>query len=212
MENTPHIQEIEQEAKLGIFQIGSIVALKSHPYINTVDDGDEVNKKIIFSGETQLISPLMVVIETLIENKQIFDEHSGIQIAGYDENQKIFAFQCKCLWYSSKSNQYEESWFSSKLLKLLVANEKSKSSFEYEKMIKSFGAFVTLKTIQLESVKKRSFLNQKGNSNDENSKTINALLTFVPPLMQVIGTAKSESKEPIFDPKTNLRKRFISRY
>ena len=164
-----------------------------------------------------------------IDSKQLFDENTGIQISGFNEHSKIHSWQSKCLWYSHKSHQFEEAFFSSKILKIIqsdpvfdcdtkeksedeikIIEEEKRKIIEYDKSLKQTGALVSLKTIDLEAGKRKSFLHQKGNDK-VNNKTINALLSFVPPVMQVIGTVKSESKEPLFDLKTNSQKRFISK-
>jgi uncharacterized protein YodC (DUF2158 family) len=163
--------------------IGDIVALKSHPYSSTQHD-------ILIGGESQLLSPLMIVVETVGDAHHSYDENIGMQI-----QEKGKTCQCKCIWYSTKSHQFEETWLSSKVLKKIKAQEKSDS------IVKSieYGTLVTLKSAKLElSKQKSSFLIES----QREKSTINPVLSFVSPVMQVIGTSKSDSKDPKFDSKT----------
>lgn len=192
-------------------KLGDIVALKSHPFTAT-------NTDVIIGGEAQQLSPLMAVVEIVIESKNNFDEQTK------DSKGKK---QCKCIWFSNKSSQFEEAWLSDNLLKIISSNEKKgeveakleKEGFS-EDAIESLitthklekfavGQIVSLKTLKFELDKKKSTLKTQGyNSKDVH---ISALLSFVPPTMQVIGKSKNENKEPIFDVKSGEKKRFISK-
>lgn len=169
-------------------KLGDIVALKSHPFTAT-------NTNVIISGDAQHISPLMVVVETLIESKNLYDEQTG------DFKGKK---QCKCIWFSN--HNFEEAWISSEHLKVIKSEEESKEEKEVSFEI---GSFVSLKTLDIELGKKKSMLKTQGYGTKEVSMT--ALLSFVPPVLQVTGRSKNESKEPIFDAKTGVRKRYISK-
>jgi uncharacterized protein YodC (DUF2158 family) len=192
-------------------KLGDIVALKSHPFTAT-------NTDVIISGDAQHISPLMVVVEILIESKNIYDEQTG-DLKGKK--------QCKCIWFSNKSSQFEEAWLSDNLLNIIASNvkkseveaklekegfsEKEIESLMTTKKLEKFavGETVSLKTLNFELNKKKSTLKAHG----YNSKEVNisALLSFVPPTMQVIGKSKNENKEPIFDAKSSEKKRSISK-
>jgi hypothetical protein len=82
------------------FSLGDIVALNSHPY-------DQFLTSVIISGEPQLLSPLMVIIEVLNDTRNQYDEKTGEEIS------KTGNSQCKCIWFSNKSHQFEETWVSS---------------------------------------------------------------------------------------------------
>lgn len=169
-------------------KLGDIVALKSHPFTAT-------NTDVIISGDAQHISPLMIVVETLIESKNIYDEQTG-DLKGKK--------QCKCIWFSN--HNFEEAWISSEHLKVIKSEEESK---EEKEIAFEIGSFVSLKTLEIELGKKKSTLKTQGYGTKEVSMT--ALLSFVPPVLQVTGRSKNESKEPIFDAKTGVRKRYISK-
>ncbi len=169
--------------------IGDIVALRSHPYYS-----DQTN--ILIGGETQLISPLMIVVETVGDAQNSFDENVGMQI-----QEKGKSCQCKCIWYSTKSHQFEEAWLSSKALKKITPKDLNHTIHKQQFISKSigYGSLVTLKTTFLEIAKQKSSFSIE--SNREKS-TINPVLSFLSPVMQVIGTSKIDSKEPKFDSKT----------
>ncbi|HYG16140.1 MAG TPA: hypothetical protein VEC12_10345 [Bacteroidia bacterium] len=71
-----------------------------------------------------------------------------------------------------------------------------------------FGMKVEFKTSPLELGKKKITFKQTKTLRDD-GHTITALLSFVSPIMQVIGTARNDSKEPLFNAKTNERVRFV---
>ncbi|MDI9868584.1 WYL domain-containing protein [Flectobacillus roseus] len=176
--------------KVHLFKVGDIVALRSHPYTN-------FQHKVLISGEPQLISPLMVIVESIGDLQDVHDEFTGINLQKKGETSN-----CKCVWYSSKSAQFEEAWLSSKLLKLIQEKVETVS----EEIV--IGTIVTLSTAQLELSKVKSSLNIE----DEKVRTnLNPLLSFVSPLMQVIGVPKNDKKEALYDVKTGNKKREISK-
>ena len=194
MENTPNTEKHS-------FKLGDIVALSSHPFTSSYHD-------ILVEGEPQLISPLMIIIEILGDVQNLYDENVGNQIQGKGG----VTAQCKCMWYSSKSFQFEEAIISSKLLKKIQDNDDSvlKDKVDNGKLKHSqiiIGKSVTLLTAQLELNKLKSFDKNEGG---KKWSSISPLLSFVSPIMQIIGTAKNESKEPLFDAKTGNKKREIS--
>jgi hypothetical protein len=183
------------------FKLGDIVALSSHPFTSSHHD-------IFIGGEPQLISPLMVIVEIFGDIQDLYDENVGNQIQGKGG----ITAQCKCMWYSSKSFQFEEALISSKLLKKIQDNDVSilKDKVDNGKLKHSqiiIGTLVTLRTAQLELKKLKSFDKKEGG---KEWSSIIPLLSFVSPIMQIIGTAKNESKEPLFDAKTGNKKREIS--
>lgn len=181
------------------FKLGDVVALSSHPFTSS-------NHSILIGGELQLISPLMIIIEIIGDSQNLYDENVGNQIQGKGGS----TAQCKCIWYSSKSFQFEEAWLSSKLLKKIEAEDTSifkekDSNGKYKHL--EMGTLVTLCTAQLELNKLKSSYKYEGG---RERSTINPLLSFVSPIMQIIGTAKNESKEPSYDSKTGNKKKEVS--
>lgn len=168
-------------------KIGSIVSLKTHPYLKDLTT-------VIISGDAQHTAPIMIVTEIFIESKNLYDEQTG------DSRGKQ---QCKCIWYSSNNGQFEEVWISEKQLKVIEEPEDKKEQKSF-----AIGEIISLKTLNLELEKKKSYI--KGNGYNNENITITSLLTFVPPVMQVVGESKNESKEPLFDNKTGKPKRFVS--
>ncbi len=179
----------EQYAE-GVFPIGTIVALKSHPFSE--------NLSVVFGGDPQHVSPLMVVCEVVLNNKFTHDEHSGIELS----NKHTHLY--RCTWFSSKNYKFEEEWLSGRLLKKVCSTEGNVSLVN-----RSFvGANLALRTLQLESKKLKTSLNGDSSSG-EFRKKLTAIMDFVSPIMQFSGTLKFESKEPTFDPKTQTRRRYV---
>ncbi len=172
-----------------LFNLGDIVALKSHPYATE-------HHKILVSGEPLLISPMMVIVEIINDLQDVHDEFTGVNL-----QTKGKTSSCKCLWYSSKSSQFEEAWLSSKLLKLIKKRENELSKNQ------AIGTIVTLSTAQLELSKVKSSYKIEGG---KERASLTPMLSFVSPLMQVIGTPRNEKKESLFDVKTGAKKKEIS--
>ena len=183
------------ENKISNWNIGAIVALKTHPFFVGSD-----NQYIILGGDPQLGSPLMMIAEKLREVRTHFDENTGNQL------QEDGDFNYRCIWFSSKSNTIEEAWIAERLLKIIEIDSKS----TVDSSLKKYGTHVLLKTVNIELGKKKSTLNIKSDNPNNKAKNINALLTFSSPVMQVIGTVKVEIKDSIIDPKTGIQRRFHS--
>ncbi len=182
------------------FKIGDIVALTSHPFTALSQD-------VLIGGDPLLISPLMVIVEIIGDSQNLYDENTGLLL----QEKSHKTAQCKCIWYSSKSFQFEEAWLSTKLLKRIkeknsnsVLKEKDNSD-NYQNI--QIGAKVTLSTAKMELKKLKSSYKSEA----ENERiSINPLLSFVSPIMQIIGTAKNDLKEPSYDTKTGKKKREVS--
>ncbi|OZI05711.1 hypothetical protein BWI93_23770 [Siphonobacter sp. BAB-5385] len=173
---------------------GTIVTLQTHAYTSKIF-GDAV----MIGGDSSLLSPVMVIIEVLIEGKSHFEEHSGMEIA------QEGSFQCKCMWFSSKSHHFEDVWISSRLLKPIkkiedLLPEGLKTSYSY-------GDKVNFRTVAYELDKRKSTLKHNSHSSDPITKDISSLVSFVAPLMQVVGTSRYESKEPLIDNKSGAIRR-----
>ena len=192
-----------QEIESSQLNLGDLVALKSHPYFDNLTD-------IIISGEPQLISPLMVIIEILNDAKDQFDEKTGEEIL------KKGNAQCKCTWYSNKSYQFEESWISSKLLKVIRHNPEKQKSLDDSERKAFYGRLVLFGTADIEGEKKKSSISTESNNlNSNRDKTIiNPLLSYLCPVMQItqVIEAKSEGKESLYDQKTGKSRRFVPKY
>lgn len=173
------------------FKIGDIVALTSHPFTALRQD-------IFIGGDPLLISPLMVIVEIIGDSQNLYDENTGQLL----QKKCHKTAQCKCIWYSSKSFQFEEAWLSTKLIKKIKEKDNSDN---YQNI--QIGAKVTLSTAKMELEKLKS--SYKGEAENERI-SINPLLSFVSPIMQIIGTAKNDLKEPSYDSKTGKKKREVS--
>jgi len=156
------------------FNIGDVVALSTHPYFN-----NGVN--VILSADHLLLSPLMVVSEI---------HKSTFAFGGKKEK----SFKYKCLWFSNKTNKFEYGEIEESDLKLIVMSETT-----INKNFLTRGKRVAFKTTQMELGKKKSSLNYDDTTITENagSSTISSLLTFLPPIMQVVDVTPHLSKHQL---------------
>ncbi|WP_316767996.1 WYL domain-containing protein [Pedobacter frigiditerrae] len=175
-------------------KIGDVVAPHSHPYSSSLTNA-------IISGEHLLIAPLMIVTETLNVLRDEFSETDGSIVTSKGSS------NCKCIWFSSKTNQFEESWFSSTQLKTILEGDNKVNS----KAI--IGYNVSLKTLELELGKlKSSFSTEQREGENKAKSSINSLLSFVPPVMQVLEVKESTDKDNKFDSKSGFQKKFVPKY
>lgn len=176
--------------------IGDIVTLKSHPFA-----GDNIN--IIISGEHLMLAPMMVVVEILNVTQSEHSEVDGSLIIPKGSS------SCKCIWYSSKSNQFEESWHHSTQINIVNNNH---NPIDDPKSL--LGKNISLKTLDIELGKRKSSLNTEVDSSNrsKDKSSLSALLSFVPPVMQVIDIKENDAKENKFDIKTGNQKRFTPKY
>lgn len=179
------------------FEVGDIVALKSHPY-------SEELHNVLISGDPLSITPLMVILEVVKEKTQ-YHEHTGLELNG--------KFKCRCYWYSQNTSKFEEKWVNWDMIKLI---KKKHDKIQKEEL--NPGTLITLKTHEFEAAKKKisnrqedTFRNDKISiSQTESScETVVPFLTFTPPVMQVCSIKQNDSKDPIFDKKEGyaIRKR-----
>lgn len=169
------------------FSIGDVVTLKTHPFSAETTD-------VIISGEYLMIPPLMVVIETI--------DHSVI------DSEKDIKDKYKCIWFSSKKNQFQESYFPETDLKNVHADKETDIS-EIE-----VGNLVTLLTLPIELGKRRSFLNTETNQSGgvKSSSSVTGLLSFVSPIMTIteikdFDQSKDKKTAPEVKPKKTYPKK-----
>ena len=156
------------------FSIGDVVTFQTHPFC-------AITTNIIISGEYQMVPPLMIVIEII--------EHSVIK------SEKDRFDKYKCLWFSTKENQYKENYFPEPELKAIHFNK------ETDVPDITIGNLVTLLTMPIELGKRRSFLNTHSEQvTNKVTSSITGLLTFVSPVMTVIEIT---SFDPQRDKKTS---------
>ena len=148
------------------FSIGDVVSFVSHPFITETNN-------IVISGEHMMIPPIMVVIEVT--------DHSS---APTPQSNKY-----KCLWFSTKQNQFKESNFLENDLKNIETE-----IVDVSKMVISDK--VALKTLNIELGKRRSFLNtESSHSGQKQLNNISALLTFISPIMYVVEIKPFDSEK-----------------
>lgn len=141
------------------FFIGDIVTLKTHPFCNETTE-------ITISGEYQMIPPLMVVVEII--------DHSAAT------STKDTFDKFKCLWFSTKENQFKENYFLEPDIKK-VAFDRKENLLEIKP-----SDLVSLSTMPIELGKRRSFLNSEtGQTITKSTNSVTGLLTFISPVMTV---------------------------
>lgn len=173
---------------MSTYSLGDIVSLKSHPF--------NCESQSIISGEHLLTPPLMVVVEIINVTKSEFSEFDG-QI-----QQEAKKSNCKCLWFSSKTNTFEEAWFYSDQLKIIKKND----GFADLKK----GSTAIFKTYELEEYKLKSSKTTEIKGSQKNSRTIvNNSLSYVPPVMVIMEVRHEKKEERLFDTKTGEQKKFI---
>jgi len=164
-----------------LFSIGDIVSLKSHPYQHGVTN-------IIISGDHIMIPPLMVVLDILKTQQNILGS------AG-----KVDTFIYTCTYFSPKIYEFKAVQVIENDLKLIQSND-----FTINKNILKRGDKIALKSMEFELAKKKSSLTYEDNSisTDNGSTTINSLLSYLPPVLQVIDVKRHKSKNPTVNKKT----------
>lgn len=177
------------------FQVGDVVTFVSHPFV-------KLNKEIVITGEAALLPPLMIIIEILVEVQSSFNEATGEVEVRTGES------SCKCLYFSSKNARFEESVLSSKSLRMI---EKATTSEPLHN-----GGTVALKSINFELSKRKSFLTLEERESYSESDRVStvALLSYVSPIMYAMNKIARKEKEgdiSLFDRKTGIQKRFLSK-
>lgn len=161
-------------------ELGDIVSLKSHPYLPGMDD-------ILISGEPLLVPPVMIVTE-------IFESRNP----GLDSPAKEYT----CLWFSARKQKFERSRIKDDFLKFLF---KAKPS-PLPQVIKR-GQLLSLTTMNYELVKKKLSMHFEDTSISEgnSSVAINALLSFLPPILHCIDIKETKETTVMGKNKTGVK-------
>ncbi|KAA3437670.1 WYL domain-containing protein [Rufibacter hautae] len=181
------------------FSLGDIVAIKTHPFIEGMEN-------VLIGGDSGLLSPLMVIVEVVKENEGIRDQKTGHQVRS--------EYKCLCKWFSHKTYSFEEKWLNDEQLKLV---QRAKDIVDVEELY--YGKEITFSTHALESNKKKIstqfediyFSDNSTKHALKNNVTINPLLSYQPPVMQVCCVKQNEIKEPLFDRKKGHEIRKVSK-
>lgn len=186
------------------FKIGDIVSTNPHPYFK-----DLSNIKI--AGDPINIIPLMVVVEIFKETLTSYNEDTGIAITQKGNG------KCKCIWFSLKTNVFNEAWFDFGALKII--EEFSDQSFVYSnndfdyknKLSKEYlNKSVLFKTSHLElgKIKETKLFDFSQNRISE----YNSLLNFVSPPLQIIDIKFLDEKvSNRYDSKTGSERKIFSK-
>lgn len=175
------------EMPSGNLKIGDVVSLKSHPYQDNITS-------IIVSGEPLLLPPLMIITE----QRKLQSDTSKVN---YDKG----AYEYMCLYFSGKTQSFEHVPIKGIHLKRIMEGTSENSLSEDEVFP---GVTVTLKTMELELAKKKSSFTYEDTSlyHGSDSSTITALLSYLPPSLQVISVLPHKSKYPTHKKDQEIRK------
>jgi len=166
-----------------LFSIGDIVALKNHPFF-------EENTDIIVSGDHLSLSPLMIVTEV---------HKAKYSFSGAKED----SFKYKCVWFTTKSYKFTHAEIDEANLKLI---QSCISTININILKK--GAKIAFKTMEIELGKKKSSLSYDDNSviAGAGNTVINSLLSFLPPVLQLVDFEPHKTKHHLVDKKhTTIR-------
>lgn len=175
------------------FNPGTIVTLKSNGLIHLAN-----YNFLSIGGNENFTTPLMVVVEILINNNDDIDEETG-EIKSSTKNQNKY----KCMYFSNKSMKFEENWFIENEIEIYGAENEHLHSIPTSTEIKR-GEIVRFKTVDEEAKKSKSF------NESDNNKGNKSLITFIAPALQVVGFTNPDKKEPLIDPHTGNKRRIIS--
>lgn len=155
--------------------------------------------RIIKSGQTELVSPTMVVVEIVKENTKnarLFDEKTGQKLRD--------PIKVRCLWYSFKQSKFLDRWFN---IGALVRLPKE-NNLNGEKPKGEINEVVTLRTY-LGSFKELELKYDSSPMQDEEATVSTSVtqvfsnLSFLPPKMLITAIEDLESKSPLYDKVTN---------
>jgi len=170
-----------------LFNIGDIVSLNTHPYLEDLTN-------IIISGDHLMIPPLMLISDVLKLEMEILGRG------------KTKIFEYKCVYFSPKKYEFVQVQKLETELKLIKRSTTNISATSLRR-----GDKVTLKSMEYELAKKKSSLSYEDNSvnTDNGSTTINSLLSFLPPILQVINVSKHKTKYTLPKAKSHEDKRIL---
>lgn len=147
--------------------IGDIVSLRTHPF-------SELSNNIIISGEYLMTPPTMIISEIISRTPE-------------DEVQREDRY--KCIWFSSRKNDFLDQWFSDSDLQPV----KVPDSDPVIPIV--IGSLVSLKNLRIEMGKRRSYLqiDSKLSGGKTQTSSISAHMTYISPVMLVIEIKNHDS-------------------
>ncbi|MET3499978.1 hypothetical protein ABIC45_001569 [Mucilaginibacter rubeus] len=157
-----------------LFHVGDIVALTSHPYHYSL-----TNIKV--SGEPLQVSPLMVITEVFFG--KIKKDGPSVQ-------------SCKCLWFSTKLQNFEHAWIKFADLKIIEPARSIVHPIFVEP-----GQLFTLRSMDIELGKLKSSLqfNDAKASIPTGDTVLTALLPFLCPVLHASQVARHISNLPVYE-------------
>ncbi|MDM1036027.1 hypothetical protein HX065_10405 [Myroides odoratimimus] len=174
------------EQKETLFSLGDLVTTKNHPYF-------ENTYNTLIKARAEYTPPILNIFEFNIP--EYFNETTGKK-----------AIQYHCMYYDTKTGDFDTKWFKENELKLIRSNTNNKgnSISNYLKTASKntlINMQCILNSVDIELVKLKS--NYEGSFNSNNNK-ITAHLDFLPPLLEIIEFVNS-STDKNYDKKTGKR-------
>jgi hypothetical protein len=135
-----------------------------------------------------MVPPLMVIVDILKTEQKIL---------GNPEKTELYTYNC--VYFSPKTYKFIFVELIENDLRLIYSNNLCINKNSLKR-----GDKVTLKSMEYELAKKKSSLTYEDNSisTDKGSTTINSLLSYLPPVLQVQDLKKHTSKHSIANKKT----------
>lgn len=200
--------EKTKNSQISTFELGDIVTMKYHPFfmddIINIEDMSLVS--VLLQSDADYVTPAMVIVEIAkIPDKQSekFDQTSGFP--------KVIGYNYKCLYFNSTGKKFEEKWLMGTTLKIISKFDISKLNIDIYPKLELLGKTVILNTWELESIKRKSFLKQTTKDNAINNSIIMAHLSYLPPLMTIVGFHKvNQNLENTYDKKTGEKLKICS--
>ncbi|MFY0256320.1 WYL domain-containing protein [Chitinophaga sp. 30R24] len=164
------------------FEIGDIVAVKTHPYFNELTN-------LVISGDPGMIPPVMIVTEIFKSQRTAFGKDSV----------KEETVKYRCHWFSSNSLGFLSIEVFEADLKLIEKNTRNICPAALRR-----GDIVRLKSTSLELGKLKSFQHFEDNSlaTLNGTTAIASQLLFLPPIMQVFDVQYFKTDKPLLNKKT----------
>lgn len=180
------------------FKIGDLVDFKAKSseegYTKLVIKEDRLTK-VVKSGQTQLVSPTMVIAEIVRENireEKLFDRTTGKKVKD--------PIKIRCIWFSFRQGKFLERWFNIGAIVRAQLEQPPESSHA----LGDINEVVTLRTylgaFKEFEVKYDSTQNPEDDTLQSSSITqVFSNLSFIPPKMVITAIKSTDNNKPLFD-------------
>ncbi len=174
------------------YPVGSIVAIKSHPYFHPAPT-------TLYSGDQKIIPPFMAVAEWVKENpkeKKLYDPTTG------DQQSDLVKY--RCIWFDDNRGEFQEHWLYESMIGVVKLFEKPKKR-EEEPSDNLYGQVFTFSTQSWELAKRYAGKYSEKRNTKRGMPTLSKVvekvqpsLRYVSPDLVVSGTKLNDSNAPLF--------------